>query len=207
MTGKALAMPWDSEKGRADLSWRAHGPTTMLSRPSQPIITSSSRAAAEGLLAQLLHQEHLVADPHLVLDARAQRIFVVEPPIRTFSASDAWPRKRRYSGRTTRWPSWKPGGMRSAANSAAAWPQASLPVTAEATGRTLTSPMNSETNFVRGGVDLLGRSHLHQLAVAHDADAVAHHHGLLEAVGDVDEGLAGLAWMSLSSFSSVLRSL
>ena len=52
--------------------------------------------------------------------------------------------------------------------------------------------MNSETNFVaRRGVDLLRRADLHQLARAHDADAVAHHHRLFQAVGDVDEGLAG----------------
>ena len=54
--------------------------------------------------------------------------------------------------------------------------------------------MNSETNFVsRRRVDLVRRADLHQLAVAHDADAVAHHHRLFEAVGDVDEGLVRLA--------------
>ena len=62
------------------------------------------------------------------------------------------------------------------------------------TGMTFTSPMNSETNVCCGvRVDFLRRADLHQLAGAHHADAVAHHHRLFEGVGDVDEGLAGLA--------------
>ena len=44
----------------------------------------------------------------------------------------------------------------------------------------------------RRGVDLVRRADLHELARAHDSDAVAHDHRLFEAVGDVDEGLAGL---------------
>jgi len=40
-------------------------------------------------------------------------------------------------------------------------------------------------------INLVGRADLHQTALAHYADAVAHHHRLFQAVGDVDEGLAG----------------
>ena len=60
--------------------------------------------AVIGLLAELLDHEHLVADAHLVLNARAERILVVERPLRVLAASSALPRKRTYSGRMTRWP-------------------------------------------------------------------------------------------------------
>ena len=60
--------------------------TTMLSLASQPISTSSSSLPGERLLAQLLDDEDMIADPNLVLDARPQRIFVVEPPAETVVA-------------------------------------------------------------------------------------------------------------------------
>ena len=41
-------------------------------------------------------------------------------------------------------------------------------------------------------VDLVGGADLHQSSLLHDADAVRHHHRLLQGVRDVDEGLAGL---------------
>ena len=42
-------------------------------------------------------------------------------------------------------------------------------------------------------INLLRCADLDELAAAHDADPVAHHHRFLERVGDVHEGLAGLA--------------
>ena len=52
--------------------------TTIESAASQPIRTSWSRTARERLVAELLDDEDLLADAHLVLDARAERILVVE---------------------------------------------------------------------------------------------------------------------------------
>ena len=42
-------------------------------------------------------------------------------------------------------------------------------------------------------VDFMGAAHLDELAFAHDADPVAHHHGLFQRMGDVDEGLASVS--------------
>ena len=81
---------------------RAHGPTKMLSRAvpaDQHLVVELAR---ECLLAQLLDHEHLLADAHLILDARAEHIFIVEPAVSTFSASLGDDRKRMNSGRITR---------------------------------------------------------------------------------------------------------
>ena len=73
---------------------------------SQPIDHLVVELAGEGLLAELLDHEDAVADAHLILDARAQRIFVVEAALtRRCRLRPATSRKRRNSGRITRWPS------------------------------------------------------------------------------------------------------
>ena len=106
--------------------------------------------SAEGLLAQLLDDEDMLADPHLVLHARAQNVFVVRRPSRQFCASSGLDRNRSDSRRTTRSPAPKPSGtvgvFRLAPNSFAftcALPSAVTPMI-------FTSPINSETNLVCG---------------------------------------------------------
>ena len=44
----------------------------------------------------------------------------------------------------------------------------------------------------RVGQDVFWRSHLHDMAVAHDRDPVSEEHGLVEVMGDEDDGLAEL---------------
>ena len=58
----------------------------------------------------------LFADAHLILDARAQRIFIVELACRAHCRRPpASSTKRMNSGRMTRWPEVKPSGMATAA--------------------------------------------------------------------------------------------
>ena len=103
--------------------------------------------------------------------------------------------KRMNSGRMTRWPEVKPCGM--FGGRAKVWPKASavsLPRHSVVTGNDIhVADEFGDELVARRGVDLVRRADLDQLARAHDADAVGHHHRLLETVGDVDEGLAGLA--------------
>ena len=102
--------------------------------------------------------------------------------------------KRRNSGRITRWPEVKPFGGTGPFNE----PLTSCGFEQAASGHVDGNDIHVANEFrheAGGGrtVDFMGAAHLHELAFAHDANPVAHHHRLFQRMGDVDEGFLRLA--------------
>ena len=58
--------------------------------------------APEGLLAQFLDDEHVIADPYLILNAGTEHIFVVEAALETVVGLAGTAHKTQGFGRTTR---------------------------------------------------------------------------------------------------------
>ena len=166
--------------------------TNSASRLSQPTSTLESICRPRAGGARLLDDHHLLPDPDPVLHARAQRVGVVE-----LAFDDVLGVRRSLDEAQELRPDHDEALRRGASPATL-----NVPGVADALVELAGAPAHRDDVHLahelgdeavdRARVDLLRRADLDDPPRLHHGDPVRHHHRLLERVGDVDEGLAGL---------------